>query len=57
VLSSSAKEMLKTKIEGFALDVDDYLIKAFYLSELLVSIQVLMRRKIFKAEIFYPLMK
>jgi len=57
VLSSSAKEMLKTKIEGFTLDVDDYLIKAFYLSELLVSIQVLMRRKIFKAEIFYPLMK
>jgi DNA-binding response OmpR family regulator len=54
VLSSSAKEMLKTKIEGFTLDVDDFFTNPFYLLELLVSIQVIMSRKIFKVEMFYP---
>jgi DNA-binding response OmpR family regulator len=48
VIIISAKETLETKIEGFNLGVDDYLTKPFHLSELLVRIQALVRRKNFK---------
>jgi len=48
VIVISAKETLETKIEGFNLGVDDYLTKPFHLSELLVRIQALIRRKNFK---------
>ena len=44
----SAKETLETRIEGFNLGADDYLTKPFHLSELLVRIQALIRRKNFK---------
>ena len=44
----SAKETLETRIEGFQLGADDYLTKPFHLSELLVRIQALIRRKNFK---------
>ena len=47
VIIISAKETLETKIEGFNLGVDDYLTKPFHLSELLVRIQSLVRRKNF----------
>lgn len=47
VIIISAKEMLETKIEGFNLGADDYLTKPFHLSELLVRIQALVRRKNF----------
>lgn len=47
VIIISAKEMLETKIEGFNLGADDYLTKPFHLSELLVRIQALVRRKKF----------
>lgn len=47
VIIISAKEALETKIEGFNLGADDYLIKPFHLSELLVRIQSLVRRKNF----------
>lgn len=43
----SAKETLETRIEGFNLGADDYLTKPFHLSELLVRIQALIRRKNF----------
>jgi len=47
VIIISAKETLETKIEGFNLGADDYLTKPFHLSELLVRIQALIRRKNF----------
>lgn len=47
VIVISAKETLETKIEGFNLGADDYLTKPFHLSELLVRIQALVRRKKF----------
>lgn len=48
VIIISAKENLETRIEGFNLGADDYLTKPFHLSELLVRIQALVRRKNFK---------
>lgn len=47
VIIISAKETLETRIEGFNLGADDYLTKPFHLSELLVRIQALIRRKNF----------
>lgn len=47
VIIISAKEALETKIEGFNLGADDYLTKPFHLSEMLVRIQSLVRRKNF----------
>lgn len=48
VIIISAKETLETRIEGFNLGADDYLTKPFHLSELIVRIQALIRRKNFK---------
>jgi DNA-binding response OmpR family regulator len=48
VIIISAKETLESKIEGFNLGADDYLTKPFHLSELLVRVQALIRRKNFK---------
>ncbi len=48
IIITSAKETLETRIEGFNLGADDYLTKPFHLSELLVRIQALIRRKNFK---------
>lgn len=48
VIIISAKETLESRIEGFNLGADDYLTKPFHLSELLVRIQALIRRKNFK---------
>jgi DNA-binding response OmpR family regulator len=48
VIIISAKETLETKIEGFNLGADDYLTKPFHLSELLVRIMALIRRKDYK---------
>ncbi len=48
IIIISAKETLETKIEGFNLGADDFLTKPFHLSELLVRIQALIRRKQFK---------
>jgi DNA-binding response OmpR family regulator len=47
VIIISAIETLETKIDGFKLGADDYLTKPFHLSELLVRIQALIRRKQF----------
>lgn len=47
VIIISAKDTLETKIEGLTLGADDYLPKPFHLSELLVRIQALVRRKQF----------
>jgi len=47
VIIISAKETLDSKIEGFNLGADDYLTKPFHLSELLVRVQALLRRKQF----------
>ncbi|MDA3906252.1 MAG: response regulator transcription factor [Bacteroidales bacterium] len=47
VIIISAKETLESRIEGFNLGADDYLTKPFHLSELLVRIQALIRRKQF----------
>jgi DNA-binding response OmpR family regulator len=47
IIIISAKESIETKIEGFQLGADDYLTKPFHLSELLVRIQSLVRRKQF----------
>lgn len=47
VIIISAKETLETRIEGFEIGADDYLTKPFHLSELLVRIQALIRRKNF----------
>lgn len=48
VIIISAKESIETKVEGLRLGADDYLTKPFHLSELLVRIQALIRRKNFK---------
>jgi len=48
VIIISAKETLESRIEGLQLGADDYLTKPFHLSELLVRIQALIRRKNFK---------
>ena len=48
VIILSAKDTLETKIEGFNIGADDYLTKPFHLSELLVRIQALIRRKNFQ---------
>lgn len=48
VIITSAKDTLENKIEGLQLGADDYLTKPFHLSELLVRIQALIRRKNFK---------
>lgn len=48
VIIISAKETLDTRIEGFNLGADDFLTKPFHLSELLVRIQALIRRKNFQ---------
>ncbi|WP_348822361.1 response regulator transcription factor [Flavobacterium aestuarii] len=48
VIIISAKENLDTRIEGFNLGADDYLTKPFHLSELLVRMQALIRRKNFQ---------
>jgi len=48
VIIISAIETLENRIEGFKLGADDYLTKPFHLSELLVRIQALIRRKNFK---------
>lgn len=50
IIIISAKENLETRIEGFNLGADDYLTKPFHLSELLVRIQALIRRKQFKGQ-------
>jgi DNA-binding response OmpR family regulator len=47
VIIISAKETLDSRIKGFQLGADDYLTKPFHLSELLVRIQALIRRKKF----------
>lgn len=47
VIIISAREMLETRIEGFNLGADDYLVKPFHLAELLVRIQAIIRRKQF----------
>jgi len=47
VIIISAKETLETRIEGFEIGADDYLTKPFHLSELLVRIQALIRRRNF----------
>lgn len=48
VIIISAKETLDTRIEGFNLGTDDFLTKPFHLSELLVRMQALIRRKNFQ---------
>lgn len=50
VIIISAKETLESKIEGIQLGADDYLTKPFHLSELLVRIQALIRRKNFNGK-------
>jgi len=47
VIIISAKETVETRIEGFNLGADDFLTKPFHLSELLVRIRALIRRKQF----------
>lgn len=47
VIILSAIETLESRIEGFNLGADDYLTKPFHLSELLVRVQALIRRKNF----------
>ena len=47
VIIISAKDTLASRIEGFKIGADDYLTKPFHLSELLVRIQALIRRKQF----------
>lgn len=49
IIILSAKDSLETRIEGFNLGADDYLIKPFHLAELLVRIQALIRRKNFNS--------
>lgn len=47
VIIISARENLASKIEGIELGADDYLTKPFHLSELMVRIYALIRRKKF----------
>lgn len=47
IIIISAKDTLESRIEGMELGADDYLIKPFHLSELLVRIKALLRRKNF----------
>lgn len=47
VIIISAKSTLDTRIEGFNLGADDFLVKPFHLSELLVRMQAIIRRKQF----------
>lgn len=47
VIIISARELIETRIEGLTLGADDYLVKPFHLSELLVRIQAIIRRKQF----------
>ncbi|MBC7524847.1 MAG: response regulator transcription factor [Flavobacterium sp.] len=47
IIIISAIENLETRIEGLQLGADDFLTKPFHLSELLVRIQALVRRKNF----------
>ena len=47
IIIISAKETLETRIEGLQAGADDYLTKPFHVSELLVRIQALVRRKQF----------
>ncbi len=48
IIITSAKQSLDTRLAGFNLGADDYLTKPFHLSELLVRMQALIRRKNFK---------
>lgn len=48
IIIISAKDTLDSKIKGLQLGADDYLIKPFHLSELLVRIQAVIRRKKFQ---------
>lgn len=48
IIITSAKQSLDTRLEAFNLGADDYLTKPFHLSELLVRMQALIRRKKFK---------
>jgi DNA-binding response OmpR family regulator len=48
IILLTAKDTLESKIEGLQLGADDYLTKPFHLSELLVRIQALIRRKKFQ---------
>lgn len=48
IIIISAKENLESKLEGLKLGADDYLTKPFHLSELMVRILALVRRKNFK---------
>ncbi|RZJ70622.1 response regulator transcription factor [Flavobacterium sp.] len=47
IIIITAKDSLETKIEGFNLGADDYIVKPFALAELAVRIQALIRRKKF----------
>lgn len=50
VIIISAKDTLDTRLEGFSRGADDYLTKPFHLSELLVRLQSLIRRKNFSGQ-------
>ena len=50
VIIISARETLETRIEGFENGADDFLIKPFHLSELLVRTQALIRRRNFSGQ-------
>lgn len=50
IIIISAKETLETRIEGLQLGADDYITKPFHLSELLVRVQALIRRKNFRGD-------
>ena len=47
IIVISAKETLQSKLEGLSLGADDYLTKPFHLSELLMRVIALIRRKNF----------
>lgn len=49
IIIISAKDTIDTKIKGLQLGADDYLIKPFHLSELLVRIQAVIRRRKFNS--------